>query len=252
MGGPVYNLVLIDLTTDATSAALRPAQVLSQLIDAAGAFVETLSQEYMGVSVTFRVGADPTDRQVNEIAVNFRDTLPGAPGALAYHQVLAGVPDIEIGCDLYGNLIDDGKAMSVGFTHELAEMLGDPGGNGWKDKGTGTMCAEETCDMVQNTWWKTPNGVAVTNFLWPNYFIPGSAGPWDHLGVLASPDDTSHGYEIRALSPDSIQQVPLVTLMKSPGGVHHVGYLTPEQRRAKSHVYARTRRRGLTFPPSGV
>jgi hypothetical protein len=93
-----YAFVLIDHTTSATPANLAPGPFLSSLALALLEFCVTFdSSRGFLTSDSVRVASSPTDRLAGEVAVNFRDTIPEAPGALAYHQVTNGVPDIEIG-----------------------------------------------------------------------------------------------------------------------------------------------------------
>ena len=133
-------------------------------------------------SISIRVGKSLLDRSEREVAVNFRDTIP-VEGALAYHLVTNGVPDIEIGVDLFESIDAGAESVSVGGGHEVLEMIGDPGANGWKEKqdGTGCMVTEEVVDVVQNTFYAGVGGISVPNFLLPSYFIPASKGPWDYL-----------------------------------------------------------------------
>ena len=67
------------------------------------------------------------DRQRGDIAAHFRDNIPEAPDALAYHTVTDGIPDIELGCDLFSSLGDEGDSLSSGAGHEVLELLLDPG-----------------------------------------------------------------------------------------------------------------------------
>jgi hypothetical protein len=193
-----------------------------------------------------RIASEPPDRKPGEIAMNFRDTIPEAPGALAYHTITDGIPDIELGVDLFSSLSDAGESLSTGGSHELLEMLLDPGANRWADKGTGTMAALEACDVVQNTSYAVSNGMYVSNFLLRSYFNPGAAGPWDLLGAMTSPVDISNGYEIQAPAPTNVTQAgrrprwhPALT---------YRGTLSPTQRKQKKHAYSRARRRGLLLP----
>lgn len=248
-----FSFVLIDITTDATPANLKPAQAFPQIIEALQEQAVQYGQHYGMPSVAFRAGT-VDDRQDSEIAINFRDTLPEAPGALAYHQDSNGVPDIEIGCDLFSYLTSGTESISAGVSHEVLETYGDAGGNGWKDKGTGTMGAEETADPVQNTSYSASNGVSLSNFVLPSYFIPGAAGPWDYLGVIKSQNDISNGYEIQAGAPTDTTQVGGETKVAALRGlnihkakpVFIVGAeLTEQQRKRKAHPYSRTYRRGV-------
>lgn len=253
------KLALIDLTTGDTPAALRPAPAFNDLI---AAWLEQSEGEFAAAygsnDVQFRVASGPADRATDELAMNFRDSIPEAPGALAYHQVVGGVPDIEIGVDLFDSIADKGTdAVSIGGGHELLETFGNPGANGWKDKGTGVMGAEETVDVVQNSNYVSSKGIPLPNFLLPAYFVPGATLPYDYLGLLASQSDLSQGYEIQASAPSDVQYVQ--------GEAHHewakrVGAhlvsgrfrfarglenLSDKQRRRKSHPYSRTYRMGV-------
>jgi hypothetical protein len=248
MATPVnFSFVLIDLTTDATSAAMKPAPVFPQIIEALQEQAVQYGAAYGMPSVSFRTGTTD-DRGPSENAINFRDTLPEAPGALAYHQVVNGVPDLEIGVDLFSTLTSGTESVSSGTSHEVLETYGDAGANGWKDKGTGTMGAEETADPVQNTTYNASNGVALSNFVRPSYFIPGAPGPWDYLGVMKSQDDISNGYEIQAGAPTTTTQVGGFRGLNIHKGktVFIVGAeMTEAQRKRKSHAYSRTSRRGV-------
>jgi hypothetical protein len=243
-----WKLALIDLTTSTTPADLKPTQVFGDLmvasLELSGYFAQLTG---ITVNLSIRVASSPDDRQPGELACNFRDTLD-VQGALAYHQVVNGLPDVEVGVDLFTGLTDGDEPLTVGFTHELLEMLGDPGANEWADKqdGSGLMCAKEFCDLVQNTNFAAKNGIPVTNFVLPAYFIPGSIGPYDYLNAVKDPKDTSHGYEIQAPSPTDVTQVAGLS------GLPHTrmaGSLTDVQRKRKSHPLSRTSRRGLNLYP---
>jgi hypothetical protein len=247
-----FSLVFIDLTTGATPSQLKPGPVMQPMIDAIlWGLMGDLAAEYGERTVAMRVGSE-SDRAPNEIAVHFRDTLPGAPGALAYHTVTAGVPDIEVGVDLFEGLTSGADPMSVGVDHEIKELLGDIGANGWKDRQDGsTMDAEELCDFVQNTFITAPSGVQISNFVKRAFFIPGAPGPWDQLGAMSSQYDVSHGYGITATPPSTTAQIggmreseDVMLGMKSPR-IQVVGSLTVKQAIRKSHELSRTMRRGV-------
>ncbi len=235
-----FSFVLQDFTTDVTPAAMRPAAVFQTMIDA---WLEQSIQFGMAwgmPSVAFRIGQGPTDRQPLEIGINFRDLIPEAPGDLAYHQCVAGVPDIEIGVDLYSTLLSGARSVSVGGSHEFLETIGDPGANRWASKkdGLGMMAAFEMCDAVENTWYPASNGTALSNFLLPAYFIPQAFGqPFDHMGVLAAVTNDEikkYGYEMQATAPGGTVEVHAdVVMALNPGWVQR-----------KMHPYSRATRRG--------
>jgi hypothetical protein len=82
-----------------------------------------------------------------------------------------------------------GDKVSLAASHELAEMLVDPGNNLWCDNGKGTFYAYEVCDAVESTLFRV-NGLAMTDFLYPAYFNkihkPKSA-QLDHLKKVKRP-----------------------------------------------------------------
>jgi len=247
---PNFSFVLIDLTTTKTPNALRPASSFSALVAALQEQAIQYGQEYGMPSVAFRIGTGPTDRTTNEIAIHFRDDISEAPGALAYHQTVLGVPDIEIGCDLFDSISGSGESISSGVSHEVLETYGDPGANAWDEKqdGSGLMGAQEICDPVQNTGYATSNGVYVSNFVLRNYFVPASSGPWDFMGVMKKQNDYSNGYEIQAGAPTQTSQVGGMRGLALHHGkpVFIVGAeLTDKQYKRKTNPYSRTYRRGV-------
>lgn len=250
----MISFVLVDLTTDVTPSEMRPAAVLLLIADALKEQTSTSFSDAFGYETPeFRVDT-AQNRKPSEIAINFRDTI-AVQGALAYHQVTNGVPDIEIGVDLFTDLTSTSESVSGGVSHEVLETLGDMGANGWKDKGNGIMGAEEVCDPVQNTGYQTSNGVYVSNFVLPSYFIPGAVGPWDQLGVMKSQTDLSNGYEIQTQSPTSFSQAmtkpgwghTLNSMIKGGAKPKYDGTLSRIQRLRKSSPFSRAARRGLVI-----
>jgi len=59
--------------------------------------------------------------------------------------------------------------VSLAASHELAEMLVDPGNNLWCEHGNGTLYAYEVCDAVEAKYFRI-DGLAMTDFLYPAYF----------------------------------------------------------------------------------
>lgn len=93
--------------------------------------------------------------------------LPSLPSdapanAAAYH---AGAVD-------YVGLHESGGLWPVSGTHELMEQLS----------------GRECCDPVQAfSYYHAGSAMAVSDFVFPNYYVPGSAGPWDYMGVVTAP-----------------------------------------------------------------
>ena len=248
-----FSFVFLDLTTSATPDTLKPAPLFGPLINA---LIEQLEGPFAAAwgeqCCDFRIGSSPTDRLQSEIAVNFRDTIT-AQGALADHQVNNGVADIEVAVDLFTSLSTGQESLSVGVDHEILETILDRGANGWKDRQdvSGLSDAEEACDFVQNTNYAASNGLSMSNFVLPSFFVPGAIAPWDHLGVMTSWRDVSSGYGIVAESPTDVSQIgsmaaPVLGLRMDHRGmrVYTVGYLSALAKARKMHPYSRHFKRG--------
>lgn len=250
-----FAFVLIDMTTDATPSELRPTSEKGFML--MQAWMEQImgpfTKEWGAQLCTMRYGSE-SDRDPTDIAVHFRDSIPEAPGALAFHQVVNGVPDIELGCDLFSSWADSGdsSSLSVGGSHELLELLGDPGANRWADlqDQLNRTRAMETADRVQNTCYPACNGYPVTNFVNQSFFIPGASGPYDYMGALTDQNPPQSGdklgYEVIGDSPNNIQQVTgMHGLTLKPGKrmIYLLGDIPDRKKRRRP--FSRTYRRGV-------
>lgn len=121
------------------------------------------------------------------------------PDGSSYGRVFAA-PTLDHG----GTVMSGPLSVSVTLTHEVLELLGDPSANRYALDDTGNMWAVELADQVENDAYpinvpapptaERPAGlveVSVSNFLLPEAFDPGSAGPYDHMGLC------THPFEIR-------------------------------------------------------
>jgi len=63
----------------------------------------------------------------------------------------------------------DADKISMAASHELAEMLVDPGSNLWCEDGNGSLYAYEVCDVVEAKFFRV-NGLAMSNFVYPAFF----------------------------------------------------------------------------------
>lgn len=210
---------------------------------------------FTGQAATVRIGVSPTDRAPGEYAVNIRAApLTEAPGAAAYHQVVDGVPDIEVSVAAFEGMTTGQDPMSAGIDHEIKETLCDLGANQWATEADGTTArACEACDEVQNALYAARNGVMLSNFLLRAAFIPGAPPPWDYLGVKTTAEDASQGYAIVAQVVNE-QEVQAHAMGHGPLGAHvHQGRLvhlrgnalTDKQALRKASPYSRTFRRGV-------
>lgn len=144
------------------------------------------------------------------------DTLPEAPGALAYHDVDANGPFIRIGMK---TIFDNGGDWYAGslsipsvISHETSELVGDPAANLWANDALGVSWARELCDATESDVYtvtaKDGTSMTLSNFVYPAYFNPFASGvPLDHMHVLTRPFQINKGgYAIRQ-SAGKITQV---------------------------------------------
>jgi hypothetical protein len=87
--------------------------------------------------------------------------------------------------------------ISIAASHELAEMLVDPGNNLWCEHGKGLLYAYEVCDAVEAKHFPV-NGLAMSNFVYPAFFEgfrKRNSVQFDHLKTVKRPFEIlSEGY----------------------------------------------------------
>lgn len=133
-------------------------------------------------------------------------TLRDMPGpddpqdALGYHDIgPTGQPYAIIFCKLAQ---DQGIPWTSVVSHEALEMLADPlvvstvfidtseDGDGTD----GVIIPIEACDPVEDhTYTGAIHGIALSNFVYPQWFLPGYTGQVDHLDLLKSALQMSDG-----------------------------------------------------------
>lgn len=113
---------------------------------------------------------------------------PDRQGFLGYHDLTAdGLPLAKI---FVRTILKDGEKVSVAASHELTEMLVDPGIQmGARGPDGVTWYAYETADAVEHDEFPV-NGLAMSNFVYPAWFEgfrrPGST-KFDHLQNTSAP-----------------------------------------------------------------
>lgn len=88
-----------------------------------------------------------------------------------------------------------GAKLSVTLTHELWEMLVDPTINLCvQDDQRNCFVAYESADAVEaDELAHDVNGVAISNFVLPNFFVRTAPGPYDFGHVLSNPFQLAEG-----------------------------------------------------------
>jgi hypothetical protein len=112
---------------------------------------------------------------------------------LGYHDITqAGIP---VGFVFAQSSIDSGESWQVTASHELLELLGDPYVNlacQGQFAGQNVFFAYETCDAVENDVYQI-DGVDVSNFQYPSWFVNQNSDRYDYMGVLDAPFTISSG-----------------------------------------------------------
>ncbi len=129
------------------------------------------------------------------------DSIPEAPGALAYHFVQDnGIPAGKIGVK---TTLDAKESVSSATSHEAIELQCDIFCASWSySDRLRCLVATEACDPVQADTYSVKAGTAhveVSNFVTPYYFTEDALGnPLDHLGNLKQTFGIAKGgYQIR-------------------------------------------------------
>lgn len=105
-------------------------------------------------------------------------------GALGYHDFTADQPTGKV---FARSCKQDGVPWASCASHELLELLADPLGAGAiEDPTTGLFWAAEVADPVEHQTYDI-DGVAVSNFVYPDWFVADSPGPFDHIGLCSKP-----------------------------------------------------------------
>lgn len=129
---------------------------------------------------------------VTKEMLHFIDTSDQA-SALGYHlDNQFGIPE---GFVFIKTTLDDGSSPSSCASHEAIEQLIDALANittpvRWA--GHNAAIAYEVGDPVEADTYNI-DGVPVSNFVLPNWFVPGSRGPYDFMGKLSAPLTMSSG-----------------------------------------------------------
>ncbi len=116
----------------------------------------------------------------------FVDTADVA-GALGYHDLTQ--TQLPVSFVFVQTTREDGGDVAVTASHELWEVLVDPGIQMWADGPKGQLWAYETADAVEETDFLV-NNVRISNFVYPSFFElfrkRGSIA-FDHLGLVSRP-----------------------------------------------------------------
>jgi hypothetical protein len=120
-----------------------------------------------------------------------------AANALGYHDLTKdGQPISKV---FVKTTIAAGQKVSTTASHELMEMMIDPGAQLWAQNTDGRFYAYEMCDAVEDEEYLI-DGIAVSDFVYPSFFeswhVPRSV-QFDYLQKISQPFQTlQNGYQI--------------------------------------------------------
>lgn len=137
-------------------------------------------------------------------------------GVLGFHDVAPnGEPYAKVFCA--GLSLDQ---ISQTLSHEIVELIVDEDAGGFRyPRGSAIGYADEACDAVQGDGYRLDD-VLLANFVTPAWYVTGSSGPWDFLGLLTAPcTKTADGYVIRR-NPDGSVDTDPPEAMALPGKDH--------------------------------
>lgn len=180
-----------------STASLPLGIVPARFVAAMQRYVDEYLFPVWGVRAQLRWSSDAVKGSMN---LMIRDSLD-VDGAIAYHNF-----DSEVTTTPYGEIgliesYEEGtKELGVPVSHELGEMLVNPGVNMFAGVGPwfGTedppsaLRAYEIADPVERTWFEI-DGVRMSNFVYPAYFEPWRDGPLDFLQLVNKPGDILPG-----------------------------------------------------------
>jgi len=109
-------------------------------------------------------------------------------GALGFHET-EGADHVPVGHVFTELAKREGSAWTTIADHEALEMVGDEWINlevARVKSGSVELWPREICDAVQGLTYER-NGVVLSDFVLPEYFIDGSDGPYDFMRRLPAP-----------------------------------------------------------------
>ena len=138
-------------------------------------------------SASLRIIGHRSDLVDGEICAEILDTTD-YPGLNGYHLCeQGGQPSIRV---FARTAVEHDMDPTMVISHEIIETLVNPLANAYVlrqlGSGKGLLYAMEACDPVQRTCYYI-DGVSVSDFVTPTYFLAGGRGPFDYMGALSAP-----------------------------------------------------------------
>ncbi len=175
-------------------------QDLNAIVDACQWYVDACLKPIWNVSATIKVATIPIANAINMLLLDTSDV----EGALGYHDLESGLPIARI---FIKTALENGEIVSGTISHELAELLVDPFCQSLViNNDTGTVYPYEVCDAVEESMFSAPNGIQLSDFVYPEWFQEWSpAGTqFDYMKVLTGAFQLDKGGYITAIQEGTI------------------------------------------------
>lgn len=131
-------------------------------------------------------GLDPRAWQLHL----WREPRDATEAGMLGHHTTQGADHVPIGHVFIESCLRNKEPWTRIASHEAVEMVGDEWVNldvaRHLDDGTIELWPRELCDAVQGVGYAV-NGIELSNFVYPEYFIERADGPYDHCRVLDKP-----------------------------------------------------------------
>ena len=185
-GGKFPTIGVVNLATIPLATAPDPAADINNLVAAMQKFLDEHFVPIWGYPAKLQLYPDLKSIPADQWPFLFIDDADTA-GALGYHDLTKNgqpVSKVFVKTTLAGK-----EKVSTTASHELAEVLIDPGAQLYAQKDSKTLIAYETADPVEENEFLI-DGIAMSNFVYPSWFenFRHPAGTkFDHLGLLKKP-----------------------------------------------------------------
>jgi hypothetical protein len=196
---PTRTLRIVNKSSHRSARALAAVEASRQAInrqlgDVARAWGE----------IVYTIAADAHARGFDIVLLDDADQA----GDLGYHDLDPhGRPYARVFIDPIldngGTWLRGANSVSVTISHEVCELVGDPGANHWVENARGALVAAELCDPVESCAYRITlrdgRRVSVSDFVYPDWFNPyvPEGTQVDYMKVLRKPFEIApDGYVI--------------------------------------------------------
>ncbi len=170
---------------------------LDALIAAMQQYVDDALSPVWGCPAVLKASAGPVTGTWGMVFLDNADVQ----GALAYHTD-DGLPLAKVFVE---TILTAKESVSVAASHELAEMLVDPGCNSYSMTPAGLLYCTECADAVEETSFRVA-AFDLSDFCFPAWFgQPGSQ--FDYCKALTAPFTLARGGYATTMQADNLQQV---------------------------------------------